>query len=65
MTGSIRPPSPGQLLTGPLFSEPMRLESVQGDGPGGWVVGLVDTQSERFRKVTPTVDELERLTQER
>lgn len=65
MTGSIRPPSPSQLLTGPLFSEPMRVESVQGNGPGSWVVGLVGTQSELFREVTLTTAELERLTPER
>ena len=31
----------GQVLTGPLFSEPMRVETVRSDGPGVWVAGLV------------------------
>ena len=51
----------GQVLTGPLFSEPMRVETVIANGPATWVVGLVGVQSERFRKVTLTVGDLERL----
>ena len=31
----------GQVLTGPLFSEPMRVETVRANGPDTWVVGLV------------------------
>ncbi|HZP43168.1 MAG TPA: helicase-related protein [Candidatus Binatia bacterium] len=54
--------SPGQVLTGPLFSEPMRVETVQPNGPASWVVGLVGVQSERFRRVTLTATDLERLT---
>ncbi|HYS04427.1 MAG TPA: helicase-related protein [Candidatus Dormibacteraeota bacterium] len=54
--------SPGQVLTGPLFNEPMRVETVQGNGPESWVVGLVGAQSERYRKVTLTTAELARLT---
>jgi superfamily II DNA or RNA helicase len=53
---------PGQLLTGPLFNEPMRVETVQPNGPAGWVVGLVGVQSERFRKVTLTAADLATLT---
>jgi hypothetical protein len=52
----------GHILTGPLFSEPMRVETVQANGPGSWVVGLVGTQSERFRKVTLAPDDIGRLT---
>ena len=55
------PIAPGQVLTGPLFSEPMRVETVIANGPTTWVVGLVGVQSERFRKVTLTVDDLARL----
>jgi len=58
----LPPVSPGQILTGSLFSEPMRVETVQANGPASWVVGLVGMQSERFRKVTLTAAELERLT---
>jgi hypothetical protein len=56
------PISPGQVLTGALFNEPMRVESVQQSGSAGWVVGLVGTQSERFRKVTLTTADLANLT---
>ena len=51
----------GQVLTGPLFSEPMRVETVIANSPTTWVVGLVGVQPERFRKVTLTVGDLERL----
>jgi superfamily II DNA or RNA helicase len=52
----------GQILTGSLFSEPMRVETVRANGPDTWVAGLVGTQSERFRKVTLTTRDLESLT---
>jgi hypothetical protein len=61
----------GQILTGPLFSEPMRVETVRplpasagqaGNGPDTWIVGLVGTQSDLFRKVTLTRRDLESLT---
>src|SRR5437870_11306966 len=52
----------GQILTGSLFNEPMRVETVQANSPASWIVGLVGTRSERFRKVTLTADELEHLT---
>jgi len=52
----------GLVVTGPLFSEPMRVETVQANGPQGWVVGLVGTQSERFRKVTLSPEDVGRLT---
>ncbi|MCL5943009.1 MAG: DEAD/DEAH box helicase, partial [Actinobacteria bacterium] len=52
----------GQILTGPLFSEPMRVETVQANGSDTWVAGLVGMQSERFRKVTLTSRDLEGLT---
>ncbi len=54
--------SVGQILTGSLFNEPMRVETVQANGPASWAVGLVGTQSERFRKVTLTADDLAGLT---
>ncbi len=52
----------GQIFTGPLYSEPMRVETVRENGPETWEVGLVGTQSEQFRKVTLTRRELESLT---
>lgn len=36
---------PGQILTGSLFNEPMRVETVAPNGPDSWVLGLVGTQS--------------------
>ncbi len=51
----------GQILTGPLFSEPMRVETVRANGPDSWVAGLVGTQSEQFRRVTLTSRDLESL----
>lgn len=48
----------GQLLTGPHFSEPMRVETVQANGSTNWVVGLVGLQSERFRKVNLSAADL-------
>jgi hypothetical protein len=32
-------PEEGQILTGPQFSEPVRVETVRADGPGSWVLG--------------------------
>jgi superfamily II DNA or RNA helicase len=52
----------GQVLSGSLFSEPMRVETVRPNGPDTWVVGMVGTQSEQFRKVTLTRRDLEHLT---
>lgn len=51
----------GQILAGSLFNEPMRVETVQVSGPGSCVVGLVGTHSERFRRVTLSVADLENL----
>ena len=42
----------GQVLTGPLFSEPMRVETVRANGPEAWVAGLVGLRSNLFRSVT-------------
>ena len=40
----------------------MRVETVQISGASSWTVGLVGTNSERFRKVAITAGDLERLT---
>ncbi len=58
----VPPITAGQILTGALFDEPMRVETVQPHGSATWAVGLVGTRSERFRKVTLTAGDLERLT---
>ena len=52
----------GQILTGPLFSEPMRVETVRPNGAGVWVAGLVGQQSEQFRRVTLTAEDISNLT---
>ena len=52
MTANKNPLLEGQILTGPMFHEPMRVETVRPNGADSWVVGLVGTQSERFRSVT-------------
>ncbi len=55
-------PREGQLLTGSLFSEPMRVETVRPSGDGTWVMGLIGVQSERFRKVTLRSQDLKTLS---
>jgi hypothetical protein len=45
-------PEEGQILTGPQFSEPARVETVKADGPASWVFGVVGIKTERFRRVT-------------
>src|SRR5690348_1006807 len=52
---------PGLVLTGPLFNEPMRVETVRPGGNGAWIAGLVGLQSERFRNVTLTPADLKLL----
>lgn len=59
---SVNNPREGQILRGPLFNEPMRVETARASGDGNWVLGLVGLQSERFRKVTLSLEDLERLT---
>ena len=48
----------GQILTGPLFPEPVRVETVRAFGPDSWEVGVVGLQTERFRRVTLTTRDL-------
>ena len=52
----------GQILTGALFSEPMRVETVRPNGTGSWLAGLVGTETERFRSVSLTAEDLAGLT---
>jgi hypothetical protein len=51
----------GQVLTGPLFNEPMRVVTVRSHGNDTWDVGLVGVKSERFRPVTLTSGDLKGL----
>jgi superfamily II DNA or RNA helicase len=51
----------GQLLLGSLFSEPMQVETVRPSGPGIWIVGLVGSRTQQFRRVTLGTEELKAL----
>jgi SNF2 family DNA or RNA helicase len=62
VTKETPPLSVGHVLIGPLFNEPMRVETVNANGAASWIVGLVGANSERFRKVTMTAEDLQRLT---
>jgi superfamily II DNA or RNA helicase len=55
-------PEEGQVLIGPQFSEPVRVETVKADGPASWVVGVVGTKTERYRRVALTEDDLAQIT---
>ena len=52
----------GQVLTGPLFNEPMRVVTVHPNGPDSVMAGLVGQRTEQFRQVTLTSTELAELT---
>jgi hypothetical protein len=54
-------PEEGQILTGPQFGEPVRVETVKAYGPSGWVLGVVGTKTERFRRVTLTEADLAQI----
>src|SRR4030066_1104544 len=60
---SDNPPiSEGQILQGPLFNEPMRVETVKEHDNNTWILGLVGKNTEQFRKVTLTKKDLEGIT---
>jgi superfamily II DNA or RNA helicase len=52
----------GHVLTGMLFDEPMRVETVRPSGTSAWEAGLVGQHSEQFRRVVLGSDEIARLT---
>lgn len=52
----------GQILTGALFNEPMRVVTVLANDPDTWTAGLVGTKSEQFREVRLTSRDLDALT---
>ena len=51
----------GQVLTGPLFNEPMQVETIRANGSNVWIAGLVGQRSENFRRVTLTSDDISNL----
>src|SRR3984893_2853780 len=55
-------PEEGQVLIGPQFSERVRIETVKADGPGSWVLGVVGTKTERYRRVALTENDLALIT---
>ena len=57
----VHVPKPGEVVTGRLFSEPMKVETATQIGDGTWRLGLVGSQSERFRSVTLSSAELASL----
>src|SRR5574341_2364908 len=52
---------PGQILSGPLFNEPMRVETIRQSGNDTWVLGLFGVQTERFRSVPLTSEQIKTL----
>ncbi|NLI69741.1 MAG: DUF3883 domain-containing protein [Firmicutes bacterium] len=55
-------PRAGQILEGNLFDEPMRVETAERGGNNAWILGLVGVQSEHFRRVTLSENDLAGLT---
>ncbi len=51
----------GQILKGPLFNEPMRVETIRSNGPDTWIAGLVGLKTEKFRSVTLTLKDIKGL----
>ena len=41
------PLAEGQIVSGALFNEPMRVESIRQNGPDSWVVGLSGVRTEK------------------
>ena len=52
---------PGQVLAGPMFAEPVRVETVSANGAGSLTVGVVEIRSERFRRVVLTPADIARI----
>ena len=59
---AVPPIREGQILSGPQFSEPLRVKTVGASEPNAWSAGLVGTRSERFRKTRLTADDVAALT---
>ena len=55
------PLAEGQIVSGALFNEPMRVESIRRNGPDSWVVGLSGVRTEKFRKATLSRKDIDSL----
>jgi hypothetical protein len=51
-------PKEGQLLVGPLFNEPMLVETVRPGGVAVWTAGLVGNRTHQFRRVQLSENDL-------
>ena len=51
----------GQILTGVMFNEPMRVVITRQSGPGAVIAGLVGQSSGQFREVTLTAGDIASL----
>ena len=51
----------GQILVGPSFNEPMRVETIRQRGNGAWTIGVVGIRSEQFRRVVLTEADLKSM----
>jgi superfamily II DNA or RNA helicase len=58
---SSRSLQPGCTIEGSQFSEPMRVETLQTEGDGRLVLGLVGTRTQIFRRVQLSAQELDGL----
>ncbi len=61
MTSSSHSIAEGQVLTGPLFPGPVRVETVRPVGADVWEVGVVGLSDQLFRKVTLNRQDLAQL----
>ena len=52
----------GQILTGDIFNEPMRVVTTRQNGPGRIIAGLVGQNSGQFREVTLTEEDMASLS---
>ena len=57
----VPPLSEGQIVSGSLFNEPMRVETVRSNGTGLWEVGLSGVHTEKFRRVNLTTGQIASL----
>ncbi len=52
----------GQILTGVMFNEPMRVVTARASGAGAVIAGLVGQSSGQFREVTLTAEDIAQLS---